>query len=266
MLLPMTCRLYIDEVGNGDLLGAAHDPNVRYLSLTGLIMKVRAHDARLQPAVEKLKAVYIGDNGDKPVILHRREIVRREGPFAILRDDARRAAFNKELLQIIDDQPFLVMTVVIDKREHLDRYQAWRFDPYHYCLQCLVERYVNWLRRNDLNGDVVIESRFKKADKKLKASFLRLWERGTGPIAPAIIQQHLRSHEIGLVPKSANVAGLQICDLIAHPSAREMRREREGLEPYIDFGGDIVRILREKKYARNPKTMMIEGWGTKWLP
>lgn len=266
ILFLMTCRLYIDEVGNGDLLGAAHDPNVRYLSLTGLIMKVRAHDSRLQPALEKLKAEYVGDNGGKPVILHRREIVRREGPFAVLRNDEKREGFNRTLLEIIDDQPFLVMTVVIDKKEHLDRYQAWRFDPYHYCLQCLVERYVNWLRRNDLTGDVIIEARFKKADKKLKASFLRLWERGTGTIAPAVVQKHLQSREIGLIPKVANVAGLQICDLIAHPSAREMRRERDGLDPYADFGAEIVRLLREKKYARNPRTMAIEGWGTKWLP
>lgn len=262
----MTCRLFIDEVGNGDLYGAAHDPNVRYLSLTGIIMKVRSHANRLQPAIDHLKAVHIGDNGQNSVILHRREIVRREGPFAVLRDEGKAEAFNRDLLQIIDDQPFLVMTVVIDKKEHLDRYQVWRFDPYHYCLQCLVERYVNWLRRHDLTGDVIIEARFKKADKKLKASFLQLWERGTGPLAPQIMQRHLLSKEIGLVPKSANVAGLQICDLLAHPSAREMRREREGLEPYQDFGSEIVRLLVEKKYARNPRTRSIEGWGTKWLP
>ena len=262
----MSCRLFIDEVGNGDLYGAANDPNVRYLSLTGIIMKVRPHDRRLQPAIDQLKAVHIGDNGQNPVILHRREIVRREGPFAVLRDEGRQAAFNRDLLQIIDSQPFLVMTVVIDKKEHLDRYQVWRFDPYHYCLQCLVERYVNWLRRHGLKGDVVIEARFKKADKKLKASFQQLWERGTGPLTPTVIQKHLISKEIGLIPKSANVAGLQMCDLLAHPSAREMRRERDGLEPYHDFGNEIVRLLIEKKYARNPRTKAIEGWGTKWLP
>ena len=266
MLLLMTCRLFIDEVGNGDLYGAAHDPNVRYLSLTGIIMKTRAHDRLLQPAVARLKAVHIGDNGQNPTILHRREIVRREGAFAVLRDEAVKEAFNQDLLKIIDDQPFLAMTVVIDKKEHLDRYQVWRFDPYHYCLQCLVERYVNWLRRHKLTGDVLIEARFKKADKKLKASFQQLWERGTGPIAPAIMQQHLVSKDIGLTPKSADVAGLQICDLLAHPSAREMRRARNGGEPYDDFGNEIVRLLLSKKYARNPKTKAIEGWGTKWLP
>lgn len=139
----MQCRLFIDEVGNGDLHGAAHDPNVRYLSLTGIVMKLRAHDRRLQPAIERLKAQHFVDNGDKPVILHRREIVRREGSFSIFRNAARQQSFNQDLLKIIEDQPFLVMTVVIDKLEHLERYQVWRFDPYHYCLQCLVERYVN---------------------------------------------------------------------------------------------------------------------------
>src|SRR4051794_20988562 len=49
VLLPMTCRLFVDEVGNGDLNGAATDPNIRYLSLTGIITKQRTHAAVIQP-------------------------------------------------------------------------------------------------------------------------------------------------------------------------------------------------------------------------
>lgn len=55
----MQCRLFIDEVGNGDLHGAAYDPNVRYLSLTGIIMKLSAHDRMLQPAIDRLKAEHL---------------------------------------------------------------------------------------------------------------------------------------------------------------------------------------------------------------
>jgi hypothetical protein len=229
-------------------------------------MKVAAHDARLQPALDALKvAVFdIAEGGE--LILHRREIVRREGPFALLRDEGRRKSFDDGLLSLIEEQPFLVMTVVIDKKEHLERYKVWRFDPYHYCLQCLVERYVSWLERHDLTGDVVVEARFKKVDKKLKASFRSMWERGTGQMADTVAQRRLNSREIGLFRKHSNIAGLQLCDLIAHPSAREVRRLREDVPPYDDFGAKVAEILTRKKYARHPQSRRIDGWGTKWLP
>lgn len=35
----MKYRLYIDEVGSSDM-GASHEPNHRYLSLTGIIMEL----------------------------------------------------------------------------------------------------------------------------------------------------------------------------------------------------------------------------------
>jgi hypothetical protein len=262
----MTCRLYIDEVGNGDLQGAAEDPNVRYLSLTGIIMKRAAHEKRLQPAIETLKAVHLEDIGDKPRILHRREIMRSEGCFRPLADDGNRDLFNEDVLKIIADQPYLALTVSIDKKQHLETYERWRFDPYHYCMTCLVERYARWLTRNRLTGDVIAEARFKKVDKKLKASFNRLYRLGSDHMSPAAIQTPLLSSELGLFPKKANVAGLQLCDLLAYPSSRHMRKQRIGEEPPNDFGTRIVGILVKAKYARNPWTRVIDGWGTKWLP
>lgn len=266
VLLPMTCRLYIDEVGNGDLNGAADDPNIRYLSLTGIIMKTAAHDRRLQPAIDALKAVHLGDIGDNPRILHRREIMRSEGCFSPLKDDEARGRFNEDLLRIMRDQPYLAITVTIDKKQHLETYETWRFDPYHYCMTCLVERYVRWLARNELRGDVIAEARFKKVDKKLKASFDRLYRLGSPQMGAAQFQSRLTSKNLGLFPKKSNVAALQLADLLAHPSARYMRRARDGEDQPEDFGNEVVKILLAAKYARNPKTKVIDGWGTKWLP
>lgn len=259
----MTCRLFVDEVGNNDLRGSANDPNVRYLSLTGVIIKRSAHDTKVLAEINALKFTHFGDSD---VILHRREIMRREGDFSCLRTDGAREAFDADLLAALGRLPFLVHTVTIDKREHLERYQVWHFDPYHYCLRCLIERYVLWLRRNNLTGDVVAEPRFKKADKKLKASFQTIYDRGTEHIPPEIIQRYLSSRELKFEPKEANVSGLQICDLVAYPSYRHMKFERLGAPQPNDFGTLMADLLIAKKYARHPKTRVIEGYGRKWLP
>lgn len=129
-----------------------------------------------------------------------------------------------------------------------------------------MERYVQWMDRHNLQGDVVIEARFKKVDKKLKASFSRLWHEGTDRVPAQMMQRRLLSKDIGMYVKAANIAGLQLCDLIAHPSFRDMRKARDGDERPEDFGTRIADLLIEKKYARNPRSRKIEGWGTKWLP
>ena len=131
----------------------------------------------------------------------------------------------------------------------------------------MVERYVLWLQRQNLQGDVVAEPRFKKADKRLKSSFKSIWHNGTEHLPPHIVRKHLLSWDIIFSPKSANAAGMQLCDLLAYPSHKSMQYERNELIPPQDFGNQIVEILINKRYARNPKNRtLINGWGRKWLP
>jgi hypothetical protein len=259
----MACRLFIDEVGNGDLRGAAADDNVRYLSLTGILTKRDLYDRAIVPMVNDLKMDVFGRTD---IIFHRREIMRREGPFTVLRDQDTKTAFDNGVMLLVKECPYLAITIAIDKRAHLDTYGVWHFDPYHYCLRCLIERYVLWLRRHGLTGDVAIEPRFPKADKKVKASFRLIYDRGTEHISPKVIQQHLISHDIQFVGKKLNCPAMQLCDLLAHPSYRSMKLERDGLAEPLDFGTAIVGILRDRRYSRHPKSGAIAGWGRKWLP
>lgn len=262
----MIFRLFIDEVGNGDLKGAATDPNVRYLSLTGVFTKIDIHDRSIQPQIDALKERLFGHTPASPVILHRRELIRGEGAFAVLRDTDIKKEFDKELLRLFRELKYLVITVQIDKKLHLDTYRVWQYDPYHYCLKCVIERYVMYLSYHGWRGDVMVEARFKKVDKRLKSSFERIYNDGTEHIGASTVQQCLLSHDIQMTPKKLNVAGLQIADLIAYPSARYMRCERDGRPHPQDFGAKVVEILLDSKYRRNPHTLKIQGYGTKWLP
>jgi hypothetical protein len=181
------------------------------VSLTGIITKIRAHDAVIQPEIEQLKARIFGHNPPQwTVILHRREIVRKEKPyFDCLRDPKANNDWENSLLALIENLPYIATTVTIDKQEHAHKYLVWQFNPYHYCMRALIERYVLWLNRNGLTGDVVAEPRFKKQDKKLKRSFNYIYDHGTEHIPAATIQKCLTSREIKFETKAANVAGLQ---------------------------------------------------------
>ncbi|KAB2944105.1 MAG: DUF3800 domain-containing protein [Hyphomicrobium sp.] len=264
----MKCRLYIDEVGNGDLNAAVHDDNARYLSLTGVITTLDYHAQRFQPQLDAMKAELFGHTDAAPVILHRRDIMRRQGPFAVLHNEEARRQFDERLIQLLTDLPYVVITVVIDKRQHKQQYTVWQYDPYHYCMMCLVERYVQWLedKGRALVGDVVAEARNKTPDKKLKASFKRIHVHGTGRISAQRIQARLTSNDIKLHPKSDNIAGLQIADAIAYPSYRAMKNDREKILRPQDFGTRIASMLEARKLRRSPDRRYINGFGRKWLP
>ena len=75
----------------------------------------------------------------------------------------------------------------------------------------------------------------------------------------------ITSSQLKVKDKSNNIAGLQLADLIAHPSykATLARHQREALPD--NFGGSIATLLEESKYNRSPSGQ-IWGWGRKWLP
>jgi hypothetical protein len=173
--------------------------------------------------------------------------------------------FNAELLALLQNWDYWVLTIVIDKLEHQQRYQTWRYDPYHYCLAVLVERYVLWLKDHHHLGDVMAESRGGKEDMRLKHSFMNVFTAGTNYVKPEIFSQYLTSKELKVKPKANNIAGLQLADLLAHPSFRATLARRENQPLATNFGGKIAQILERDKYYRD-KHGVINGWGRMWLP
>lgn len=122
------------------------------------------------------------------------------------------------------------------------------------------------MKRHNYVGDVVVEPRNPKPDRKVKQSFSGIYQNGTENMPARLIQKHLTSREIKFSPKRANCPAMQICDLLAYPSFKAMKLERLGLPIPDDFGGQVVDILEKWKYARHPQTHVRTGWGKKWLP
>jgi len=258
-------RIYIDETGNHDMKHA-DDPNQRFLALTGVILESEYNTSVLQPEMDAIKHQFFQKDPDTPVIFHRKEIVNRRPPFESLRDAKVEKRFNQAILEGLERWHYHVITVVIDKKVHRDQYTVWRFHPYHYCLEVMLERFVLFLYYSNHRGDVMVESRGTKEDEKLKALYQGLYKNGTDNIPAERWQERLTSQELKLKPKNANVSGLQLADLIAHPSRREILLDHQLIADERDiFGEKICEILRISKYLRS-RTGQIEGYGKKLLP
>lgn len=260
----MSYRLYIDEVGNADLASSS-DPNHRYLSLTGIILNFDYVSTTVFSTIEGLKRDYFRSHPDEPVILHRKELVNKNYPFESLREPSIELSFNESLLNLLLNLDYAVLTVVIDKLEHKQLYQAWQFEPYHYCLTVMVERFVLWLKNRSVKGDVMAESRGGEQDRRLKAVFEKIYIEGSDFVEAEVFSSHLTSRQLKVKPKDKNIAGLQLADLIAHPSFRAILAWKQQQPLPENFGGKIGKILEDSKYVRSPNGE-IDGWGRKWLP
>ncbi len=255
-------RLFIDETGNHDL-DHVENQNERFLALTGVIIEQNHYKDIITPGFDTLKTLFFKSPS---TIFHRKDIINHRPPFDVLLDKSIEIQFNKLLLNLLEIWDFHVVTVVIDKKEHRDKYSIWRYHPYHYCLEVMLERYVMFLCDGKTAGDVLVESRGGKEDTKLKDSFRRHYDNGTDYVSSSKFQDHLTSRELKLKPKTANIAGLQLADLLAHPSRRDVLLSYKLINDDRDiFGGEICKILRKNKYLRS-RSGKIQGYGMKLLP
>ena len=244
----MKYRMYVDEVGNPDL-ESSENPLHRFLSLTGVIVDLNYVIRVLHPQMEQLKSSYFESHPDDPVIFHRKELLNAKHPFEALRDSETRLRFDEDLLAFLNDWEYAVVSVCLDKKSHKDTYRVWRYDPYHYCLALLLERFTFFLEQRGAKGDVMAESRGGKEDMRLKKSFSRLWNEGTEYMNPERFHDVFTSKQLKVKPKANNISGLQLADLIAHPSRNEILAENGVLDrPLAPCGTKLIRILQAKYY------------------
>lgn len=220
-------RLYVDEAGDHTTCVNAEAPlGSRFLGLVGVaIRRGHVYDT-LSSALDGLKRKHLPYDPDDPPILHREDILNRRHAFRVFQDDARRGAFDDDLLSIIETTDCVVITVVVDKLTHGAKAYRKLQHPYHYCLLALLERYCGLLGHLGLHGDMMVEARGRREDTALADAFEDFFKHGGGPtslLTAELAQSTLTSRRPKIKAKSQNIAGLQLADLLAHPLTRDVR-------------------------------------------
>ncbi len=256
-------RQYIDESGD-HVYNLLDDPAHRFLALLGVWFRQDPDYTAFADDLERFKRAIFGPRPDNPVILTRSAIINRRGAFGVLSQPQVRESFDCGLLEVIRRPMFTVVCVVIDKKRQLEAYSD-PFHPYHYGLVALLERYCGYLNYKSATGDVMAESRGREEDIQLKQAYRRVYESGTAFIGREQFQRALTSHDIKLEKKHANIAGLQLADILAHPVKQSMLVARGVIpEPGDVFGRELLRAVRGK-FNVNERTGQVEGYGQKWL-
>jgi hypothetical protein len=195
----------------------------------------------------------------------RKDIIDRKSIFGSLNDPGKSQQFDDDLLQILTDTPFRLITVVIDKNSHRDRYDSIAFPPYAYCLEVMLERYCFYLNTHRSRGDVLAEGRGGKEDKDLKDAYRKVYREGTMWQPSKLFCNTLTSHEIKIKLKEDNIAGLQVADLVVKDSTYQILEEHGRLSSKPNsYRRRLLKILDDKLLTRG-EGREVMGVGKKFL-
>jgi len=260
-------RLYMDESGDHVFNHLDHPPH-RYLCLLGVWFKNPDYES-FHRNLEQFKQELFDPHPD-PIILHREDILHRRGVFSSLRDPPRATLFDERLLAIIGAANFHIVAVVIDKQALWDRVGSFEgtLHPYHMGVGFIYAQYCDYLIHIKRCGDVMAESRGGKEDRLLKYVYETVgktvmgWHPPDGgPFQPAIT-----SKELKVKPKSANIAGLQLADLLAHPCRHDILREFGRLpEEPAPFARRLLAAIGNK-FHRHIQSGQVNGSGKHLCP
>lgn len=255
----------IDENGTGDLRGVMRplkkgrpiNPKDHYVTLTGVVFD-RARFQSIKTAVVNLKSKYwppdgkFNYNGDRrSVCFHSREIRKSEGPFALL-DESKRNNFLNDLSVLIGNCQVCVYSATVKKYELCQRY-AYPEHPYSLALGFIVERFCILLQRTKSTGIILVESRGKKEDTQLLASFRKLQVSGNTYYPP----EHFASiagfyFNPKWDPAGKSYIPLELADLMSYPIFRHVRDGYRGrdfriverkLLGYPDYRGKGLKVF-----------------------
>jgi hypothetical protein len=257
-------RLYLDESGD-HVFNFLEKASHRYLCLLGCWFRNPDYLA-FHAQLDQFKQAHLPHHPDDPPILHREDIINRRGHFTHLQDPAKAQAFDEALLDVIRAAEFRLVAVVIDKLALRQKHGATAAHPYHLAAGFMLQRYCGYLNHVNRTGDVMAESRGGREDRLLADSYSRVYAQGVW-MSPAITFQHaLTSKQLKVKNKSANIAGLQLADLLGHPVRQAILREEGRLaEPPAAFAARLNPIV-ETKFNRHLYSGKIEGYGKVLFP
>lgn len=240
--------LYIDESETKD-----QDDN-RYFVMSGVIIK-NDNYSNIENALNKIKQkVWDNKLGCEEYILHEKDISfasyrlnsrklnRIQECYHIFQDRKKVVLLYNELSKLFKNNEILTIGVCLDKTVLHSCYGEDKINnQFTIAIQLLIEHYCQFLIKNNGIGDICYEAMQPEQNTKIQQRIYELKALGTLYYSPKTIQNYLR--KICFVPKTENLAGLQLADFVPNT----LGRYAASMKP------------KNKDFAKNVRATLYDG-------
>jgi len=240
--------LFLDESGDHNLV--VLDKNYPVFVLGGCVLDDNTHNV----LTDDIKIFKQNLFGTEEIILHYKDYTRNKNGYEKMQERIFREEFYERLNSIILNTNFTLISCVVDKEIHKNKYGLLAIDPYILSLEVIVERFVMLLREMKEKGVIIAESRGNQLDNELNLAFLNIKIKGTRFLRPKEIIDTIDNFIVK--KKEENIAGLQLVDTLVTPIGRR----------YINKKNYYINYATIKNKFRKIQCGKYIGYGLVILP
>ncbi|WP_085784985.1 DUF3800 domain-containing protein [Candidatus Nucleicultrix amoebiphila] len=210
--------VYVDESGDHSLTSIDNKYPIFVLSFC--IFHKEEYTNIIVPQLKKHKFERFGHDA---FVLHERDIRKQTGHFSFLHNEALKHEYYSQINDLISKTSMDIIAAVIDKKK-LQKQYAHPDNPYHMALGFCLERLSCFLKQKNQESKlthILVEARGKKEDKDLELEYWRI-VKGQNQANKLNYTVDNGPFQIHFVSKIANMAGMQIADLVSRPIGRSV--------------------------------------------
>lgn len=241
--------MFIDESGDSNLKGIKKKIDKeeeikegdRFFTITGCVINKNDLKNIAEVFIEiknkywkNGKYLYSNKKGQdkalKKVCFHSSEIRGRKSPFS--KDDIEYDEFIMDLSKLMAGLSITIFSATIDKEQHCRKYLN-PHNPYHLCLDFILERFVKHFLGKEEKGCLILEARGKREDKIILDHIKNRIDNGTYFVPRTYFNKIKGAYFNEKWSKLDNCQksyfGLECADLICYPINKYCRRGEKDL-------------------------------------
>ncbi|MDO8659260.1 MAG: DUF3800 domain-containing protein [Candidatus Parcubacteria bacterium] len=226
--------LSIDESGK-----ASYDHKSELFVLSGIVIPEK-FKPKLDKLTRKLKKKYFKN---EEIVFHSRDMYRKKGPFAMLKDNKIEKSFWSEYIVIVEVPEISVMFIIVDKKKA--KQKGWNQKAIlKRAYLKILEEFANKQLKPGVNGKIIVESD-PSQDFYLIEAHNRIQGMGTSDGTMSASEYRQKITSLSLVNKANLDIDIQMADTLA-PIAGMM------------YGHNVLKKERQTSQIEQLKEKLIE--------
>ncbi len=235
-------NFFIDELGSA----SPKATQSKFYILSAIMVSPQSRD-NLKVKADQIKFKYWNKTN---IVFHSREIGRKEGDFAFLKNEQKQSEFTKDLIQLLGQGSYQLFGVLVDKTKIPKNWNEKTI--YKKTAFIIISNFIFSLLAQNCRGRLIIESATAEKDFYYHKTAGHYLANGFPKLNIDYRQVQDVLTEISFVTKKNFDIEEQMADLLAY--GLRLKYEKRALKTLTDYEKKLLGVIDKKLFNMNPDT------------